>query len=129
VDSSQKKAWYNSLPEYLGMPALADIPAGSRPRPGDSSIWFAPGSQPREDLSQEMFYFGYGMNKFLQTGISGRTARVTAMPHASQIVFLTQNESFVPWADPQEIPASTGLSNVLFCDGHVETISAAGTEK
>lgn len=128
VNAAQKKAWYNSLPEYLGLPALADIPAGSRPRPGDGSIWFAPNSRPMADLPRETFYFGYGMNKFLQLGEPGHTARVTAMPHASQIVFLTPNEGFVPWVDPQQLATGEGLSSVLFCDGHVETILAGGKE-
>lgn len=124
VNASQTNAWYNSLPQYLGLPALADIPAGSRPRPGDGSIWFAPNSTPRNDLSREAYFFGYGMNKFLQTRESGPTTRVTALPHASQIVFLTPNESSVPWTDPQHLASTEGLSSVLFCDGHVELIGS-----
>ncbi len=33
IDSSQTKAWYNSLPEYISLPALSAVPARPAPAP------------------------------------------------------------------------------------------------
>ena len=128
----QKTAWFNALPPYISQPALADLPPGSRPRPGVPSLWIDPASKPVKVWDPTVFYFHYGMNKFLQPVEGTRSFRISEISHPSRVVFLTEVAGYVPAIGPEDVvfrqggapPTSpTAETLVLFCDGHVEFVT------
>src|SRR5690242_5174151 len=66
ITPEQKKAWYNALPPYISQKSLADLPPGERPRPGVPSLWIDPATKPEKSWDPGVFFFNYGMNKYLQ---------------------------------------------------------------
>ncbi|CAN5426868.1 hypothetical protein BH09VER1_BH09VER1_30150 [soil metagenome] len=127
VTPEQKKAWYNALPPYISQKSLADLPAGERPRPGVPSLWIDPESKPVKSWDPEVFFFNYGMNKFLQPVEGTRSFRINEINFPSNIVFLVEVNDYNPGAGPEEVdfPKGSGpkaRSNVLFCDGHVQAV-------
>ncbi len=132
IDPTQAKAWYNSLPEYVSQPALAAIPVGQRPRPGEKSLWMDPASKALRAIPAESFYFNYGMNKFLQPTEQDRAVRFTELPNPGRVVFMTRVAGYTPWVIPDDVvfPAAVPdtayahvATPVLFCDGHAELVS------
>lgn len=127
ITTEQKKAWYNALPPYISQKPLAELPAGERPRPGVPSLWIEPGSKPVKAWDPEVFLFNYGMNKFLQPVEGTRSFRISEISYPSNIVFLVEVNGYEPGAEPENVifPQGKGakaMSNVLFCDGHVQTV-------
>lgn len=131
VTPEQKKAWYNALPPYISQTALADLPEGSRPRPGVPSIWIDPASRPVRIWDPAVFFFNYGMNKFLQPQEGTRSFRIYEINHPSHVVFMTETEGYAPAIGPENVVFGQGARStspdaevhVLFCDGHVQPVT------
>ena len=92
VTPEQKKAWYNALPPYISQSALADLPEGRRPRPGVPSIWIDPASREVRVWDPAVFFFNYGMNKFLQPEAGTRSFRIYEINFPANVVFMTETE-------------------------------------
>lgn len=128
ITAEQKKAWYNALPPYISQRGLADLPAGERPQPGVPSLWIDPASKPVKSWDPEVFYFNYAMNKFLQPVEGTRSFRINEINYPANVVFMVEVNDYQPAAGPQDVDFGTGkgstaVSNVLFCDGHVQSVS------
>jgi prepilin-type processing-associated H-X9-DG protein len=131
VTPEQKKAWYNALPPYISQTPLTDLPEGSRPRPGVPSIWIDPASRPVRVWDPAVFFFNYGMNKFLQPQEGTRSFRIYEINHPSHVVFMTETDGYSPAIGPENVVfRQGGRSNspeaevhVLFCDGHVQPVT------
>jgi type II secretory pathway pseudopilin PulG len=132
VTPEQAKAWYNALPPYISQTALADLPEGRRPRPGVPSLWIDPASQPVRVWDPAVFFFNYGMYKFLQPQEGGRSFRIYEINHPANVVFLTETDGYSPAIGPEEVvfrqgggrPTSPNAEAfVLFCDGHVQPVT------
>lgn len=132
ITPEQKKAWYNALPPYISQTPLADLPAGQRPRPGVPSIWIDPVTKPVKAWDPEVFYFNYGMNKFLQPEADKRSFRIYEINFPANVVFMAGTQGYAPGIGPEEVffrHGATGAANpnaetfVLFCDGHVQPVT------
>jgi len=132
VTPEQKKAWFNALPPYISQSPLADLPAGSRPRPGVPSLWIDPSSKPVKVWDPEVFFFNYGMNKSLQPVEGTRSFRIYEINYPAHVVFLAEVEGYIPAIGPEDVvfrqggarPSSPKAeTQVLFCDGHVQLVT------
>lgn len=131
ITSGQKDAWFNALPPYLSQAPLADLPPDERPKPGDASLWIDPLSRPPRVWDPEVFYFNYGMNRFLQPDEGVRSYRVNELGRPGNVIFLTEVDGYEPSVTPATVsfrpgvrPTSAGaVANVLFCDGHVAPVT------
>ncbi len=134
IDSSQKKAWFSALPPYISQTPLPDLPPGSRPRPGVTSLWIDPATRAPKVWDPEVFYFNYAMNQALQPDPKLRSFRIFEVPSPGNVVFLVDVDGYSPAATPEKVAFRHGNTNpnspsatahVLFCDGHVQNISKA----
>lgn len=131
INPSQKRAWYNAMPPYLGQTPLADLPPGQRPRPGMVSLWIDPDTKVPRVWDPEMFYFNYAMNTFLQPEEGVRSFKINELEYPGNVVFLTEVDGYEPWVDPETVVFRHGghganaIANVLFCDGHVALVTRA----
>jgi len=132
VTPEQTSAWFNALPPYISQPPLASLPPGQRPRPGVPSLWIDPASQPVKAWDPGVFYFNYGMNKFLQPLADTRSFRIYEITHPGHIIFLAEVAGYTPGIGPDEVIFDVGgrrsnrpaaQTHVLFCDGHVELVT------
>ncbi len=129
VDDDQTSAWYNSLPVYLGQTPLAELPAGSRPTPGQPSLWIDPATKETRTWDDTVFYFNYGMNRFLQPDPDLRPFKIYEIAYPGNVVFLTEVDGFEPVVTPDTVVFRRGLNAptasalVLFCDGHVAPVT------
>ncbi len=131
VTPEQKNAWYNALPPYISQTPLAELPPGQRPRPGEPSLWIDPSTKPVKVWDGNVFYFNYGMNKFLQPVEGTRSFRIYEINYPANVVFMTEVEGFVPNIGPEDVvfrlggkPKSPKAETlVLFCDGHVQIVT------
>lgn len=131
VTTSQTQAWFNALPQYLGQTPLAELPAGSRPKPGVDSLWIVPGQKEPRAWDPEVFFFNYGMNQFLQPDPDTRSFRIYEIDFPEHVVFMTEVDGYEPTTRPDLVSYRFGpggqspraVANVLFCDGHVEPIT------
>jgi hypothetical protein len=129
VDDDQTAAWYNSLPVYLGQTPLAELPAGSRPTPGQPSLWIDPATKETRTWDDTVFYFNYGMNRFLQPDPALRPFKIYEIDYPGNVVFLTEVDGYEPVATPDTVvfrrgpAAPTATALVLFCDGHVAPVT------
>ena len=132
VTPEQTRAWYNDLPPYISQSALADLPAGERPRPGVPSLWTDPSSLPVRIWDASQFYFQYGMNRALQPDPQVRSFNISELYSPGKVVMLAPIRGFSPAATPEGVvfqgnrptsPLATAF--VLFCDGHVESVTRA----
>ncbi len=123
IEPAQAKAWYNALPVYLSQTPLADLPPGSRPKPGTQSIWINPGAKKPHVWDPEVFYFNYAMNRFLQPDPGARSFKIYEIDHPGNVVFMTEVDGYEPAVTPDAVAFLHGgrasIANVLFCDGHV----------
>lgn len=127
VTIEQQRAWFNVLPPYISERPLADIPAGSRPRPGVPSLWIRPGGKPAKIWDPEVFYFEYGMNRYLQPQEGVRSFRIHEINFPGNVIFLVPVAGYVPSSDPETIvlPKRRNASvPILYCDGHVQAVPA-----
>lgn len=132
VTAEQKKAWYNALPPYISQTPLADLPDGQRPRPGVPSLWIDPASDPVKVWDSSVFFFNYGMNKYLQPVEGTRSFRIYELNFPANVVFMTETAGYSPGITPENVvfrhggvrPANTKAeAHVLFCDGHVQPVT------
>ncbi len=132
VTTEQKKAWYNALPPYISQTPLADLPEGSRPRPGVPSLWIDPASKPVKSWDPAVFFFNYGMNRSLQPVAGTRSFRIYEINFPANVVFLAEVAGYKPDIGPEDVDFRLGGSNprspkartqVLFCDGHVQPVT------
>lgn len=132
VTPEQTRAWFNVLPPYISQPALTDLAPGNRPRPGVPSLWIDPASKPVRVWDPEVFFFNYGMNKFLQPVEGTRSFRISEISHPAHVVFLTEVAGYLPAIGPEDVVFRHGGAKptspkaealVLFCDGHVELVT------
>jgi len=131
VTSAQKKAWFNALPPYISQTPLAELPAGQRPRPGVPSLWIDPATKPVKVWDPEVFFFNYGMNKYLQPVEGTRSFRIYEINYPANVVFMTEVAGYTPGIGPEDVvfrhdgakPTSPKAeAHVLFCDGHVQFV-------
>lgn len=132
VTAEQKKAWYNALPPYISQTPLADLPEGQRPRPGVPSLWIDPTSSEVRVWDPAVFYFNYGMNKYLQPVEGTRSFRIYEINFPANVVFMTETEGYSPAITPENVVFRHGggratspkaEAHVLFCDGHVQPVT------
>ncbi len=125
VSEDQKKAWYNVLPPYVSEPALAAIPPGQRPRPGEPSFWVRATTKPVKIWDPQTFFFSYGMNRFLQPVETARSFRIHEIAYPGNVIFLVPVSGYTPAALPADVvfPGDKEPeAPVLFCDGHVQPV-------
>jgi len=128
ITPEQKTAWFNVLPPYISQTPLAELPPGQRPRPGVPSIWIRPGSKPVKIWDTEQFYFNYGMNRALQPVADVRSFRIFEIPFPGNVVFLAPTAGYDPSSEKSTLATQKDLKAtvpILFCDGHVQPVSAA----
>ncbi len=134
VTPEQKKAWFNALPPYVSQTPLASLPPGERPRPGLPSFWIDPATKPVKAWDPDVFFFNYGMNKNLQPVAGTRSFRIYEISRPANVIFLTEQEGYIPAIGPEEVVFRHGpqgmlnpkaLAHVLFCDGHMQLMSRA----
>lgn len=133
ITPTQTLAWYNALPPYLGQTALAELPAGARPKPGVDSLWIVPGQKAPRSWDPDVFYFNYAMNQFLQPNPDARSFRIYEIDYPQNVVFMTEVNGYEPATRPDLVDFRFGpggqspraIANVLFCDGHVQPVSRA----
>lgn len=132
VTPEQKKAWYNALPPYISQTPLADLPEGQRPRPGVPSLWIDPASDEVRIWDPAVFFFNYGMNKYLQPVEGTRSFRIYEINYPANVVFMTETSGYTPAITPENVvfrhggarPTSPQAeAHVLFCDGHVQPVT------
>ncbi len=132
VTTEERKAWFNALPPYISQTPLAELPPGKRPRPGVPSLWIDPSTRPVKVWDPEVFFFNYGMNKFLQPVEGTRSFRIFEINHPSNVVFLTEVAGYTPAIGPEDVAfrhggakptSSKAEAHVLFCDGHVQFVT------
>ncbi len=125
VSADQKRAWYNVLPPYVSETPLAELPPGERPRPGVPSFWIRPSSKPVKIWDPEVFFFNYGMNRFLQPVEGTRSFRIFEINFPGNVIFLAPVSDYSPAATPDAVDfgkdPKTGPA-VLFCGGHVQPV-------
>lgn len=128
VSPNQTKAWFNVLPPYISEKPLASLPSGERPRPGVPSLWIRPGTKTVKAWDPGVFFFNYGMNRYLQPLDGTRSFRIHELNFPGNIIFLTPTEDYCPSADPGNIVLSgksDAGAHILFCDGHVQLVPGA----
>lgn len=133
IEPTQEKAWYNALPTYLSQTPLAELAPADRPRPGVPSLWIDPGAKAARIWDSNLFYFNYGMNRFLQPRPDAPSFRVNELNHPGNVVFLTEVNGYEPDATPETVVFPHGprpgspqaIAQVLFCDGHVAPVTRA----
>jgi hypothetical protein len=130
VSAEESKAWFNALPPYLSRPTLASLPPGERPRPGVESFWVSPASTPVRAWDDTVFFFGYGMNRFLQPDPDLRSFRIHELERPGQVIFMSEKKGYDSSLTPEDILSlwGTGMnpeSIVLFCDGAVRKVPRA----
>ena len=132
VTAAQKDAWYNALPPYISQTPLGDLPEGRRPRPGVPSLWIDPAAKPVKSWNPAAFFFNYGMNRSLQPEAGTRSFRIYEINHPANVVFLAEVAGYKPAIGPEDVDFRQGGSNplspkaltqVLFCDGHVQPVT------
>ena len=131
VTPEQKNAWYNALPPYISQTPLADLAPGQRPRPGVPSLWIDPSTKPVRAWDDNVFYFNYGMNKFLQPVEGTRSFRIYEINFPANVVFMTEVAGYTPNIGPEEVVfrlsgkqnSPKAETHVLFCDGHVQVVT------
>lgn len=131
ITKAERTAWYNALPPYIGQTALADLPPGKRPKPGVASMWIVPGQREPRAWDNEVFFFNYAMNQFLQPEADTRSFRIFEIPSPQNVVFMTEVNGYEPSVTPERVEFRFGpggnspraVANVLFCDGHVEPVA------
>ncbi len=129
ISADQTSAWYNSLPTYLGQTPLAELPPGARPAPGKRSMWIDPATKESRIWDPEVFYFNYGMNRYLQPDPALRPFKIYEIDYPGNVIFLTEVDGYEPVATPNTVvfrrgpSAPTATAHVLFCDGHVNPVT------
>lgn len=126
VSKDAPAAWYNSLPGYLSLSPLSEMPAGVKPDPKVASIWVDPACRPAEFTEAGSYYFCYAMNRYLQPDPASGSYRIYELFDPGAVVFLTEVAGVRPGALPGDvvfrIRGKEPTANVLFCDGHVESV-------
>lgn len=126
ISPKQESAWYNALPPYLSQTPLANLSEEQRPRPGDASLWIDPGTKAPRIWDSSVFFFHYGMNRYLQPDKNLRSYKVNELGRPGNVVFLTEVDGYEPFAIPDTVTFRHGTTaNVLFCDGHVAPVTRA----
>ncbi|MDD5201376.1 MAG: hypothetical protein PHC88_16420 [Terrimicrobiaceae bacterium] len=133
IEAKQEKAWYNALPAYLSQTPLAELPVGSRPKPGIPSLWIDPSSKTPRVWDPEVFYFNYAMNRYLQPQEGVRSFKINELNFPGNVVFLTEVNDYEPSVTPDTVAflhgnrpnSPSAIANVLFCDGHVAPVTRA----
>jgi prepilin-type processing-associated H-X9-DG protein len=132
VPEAPPQSWFNALPPYLSRAPLSTLPPGERPRPGQASFWVSPASPPQRVWDENEFYFGYAMNAALQPDPDLRAFKISELEVPAKVIFMGETSGFSPALDPGNIrtfwgPGSPGsprsTANILFADGHVESVS------
>lgn len=128
ISGDQTSAWFNSLPLYIGQKSLAELPSGSRPRPGVPSLWIDPTVKPPRIWDPEVFYFNYAMNAALQPDPTLRSYKIYEIGNPGNVIFLTEVDGYEPIVTPETVVfrhgggGSGAAAKVLFCDGHVAPV-------
>lgn len=112
ADARSTNAWFNSLPPYVGMPALSNLWASRiMPRPKEKSVFICPGAAPTPAppaSDPRMYYGSYSYNLWLDAGNRGCAASGgSGLGRYLRISQIKNPARFVVWADG---PAGTGAN-------------------
>jgi prepilin-type N-terminal cleavage/methylation domain-containing protein/prepilin-type processing-associated H-X9-DG protein len=129
--------WFNALPQFIeSAPYIDFVRTGAQPKPGDSSVWICPESEPLEPVPPRPFdpktYFAYGMNMALSTPYMRRPDHIDRLGELQTMVFMADGSGKFCSAYPSKedySPIARHLGstvNIAFLDGRVE--SYAGEE-
>jgi prepilin-type processing-associated H-X9-DG protein/prepilin-type N-terminal cleavage/methylation domain-containing protein len=123
--------WFNALPPYLGMATFQTLVSGSNgvrpPQPGDKSVFVCPaatGTVPGQ------YFLCYGMNMNLSTWNQTNATKLSQVPDPEFLAFMADSPggyaSTVPSSAQYSVqPRHNGSANVVFLDGHVETLAGS----
>jgi prepilin-type processing-associated H-X9-DG protein/prepilin-type N-terminal cleavage/methylation domain-containing protein len=124
---SRPTDWFNALPPYLGSASYQNLVAsGRKPKAGDKSIFISPGCA---DPGGQ-YFLSYAMNMNLSPWNLPDPSMMSQIANAAFVVFMAeapgQYSSTYPSRNPYSVAAPhRGKGNVLFLDGHVQTLTAS----
>jgi prepilin-type processing-associated H-X9-DG protein/prepilin-type N-terminal cleavage/methylation domain-containing protein len=117
--------WFNCLAPYAGeKPYKELVAAGSRPRPGDDSLFVCPNAL----CETKPYFFPYAMNMYLSPWIRPQAHRLCEIPQPQRLVFMADApgpySSTVPSKEDYSVAARhKGKANLVFLDGRVGSYS------
>jgi prepilin-type N-terminal cleavage/methylation domain-containing protein/prepilin-type processing-associated H-X9-DG protein len=119
--------WFNCLAPFAGEKPYKELVAeGSRPQPGDDSIFVCPMAL----RDTKPYFFSYAMNMYLSPWIRPEAHKLCEIPHSERLVFMADApgpySSTVPSKEDYSVVARHGgKANLVFLDGHVDSYSGA----
>jgi prepilin-type N-terminal cleavage/methylation domain-containing protein/prepilin-type processing-associated H-X9-DG protein len=127
--------WINALPPSMDESPYVDLVlAGSKPQPGQGSIWMCPEAAPLDRVPNAPFkadtFFAYGMNMALSTPYMGRPDHIEKVGPKQTIVFMADGLgpycSVIPHREAYSpVARHAGETvNIAFLDGRVESCTA-----
>jgi len=128
ISAEQSAAWYNALPPYISKRPLGELEPGERPQPGRPSMWIHPASKAKRLWDENLVPFHYAMNRDLQPDKAADPFRIYEIHLPGEVAFLFEVDGFEPSAGPDAVALfgaenePDALTNILFCDGHVEAV-------
>lgn len=131
--------WFNAIPQFMeSAPYIDLVRAGTRPKPGEASVWICPEARSINELqgselatstitqTNANVFFSYGMNMALSTPFMRRPDHIERVGPKKSMVFMS--EGYGPYCSvlpstADFTPAARHLGNtvnIAFLDGHVE---------
>lgn len=123
--TNRPEDWFNALPPYLGLSAYSDqLAAGNLQTSGNNSAFDCPSAV--NDKKNPNFV-SYAMNMYLSPWIRPNPHRLSELPNLSQLAFLADGPGGWCSAIPSIMNFSVvarhnGRVNVVFCDGHAQSL-------
>jgi len=120
--------WFNCLPPYFDSPPYSTLAAqGKLPRTGRNSIFICPEA---DDNGGGPYFLPYAMNMYLSPWIRPEPHNLREIELPSCVVFMADAPGLYSATVPSKRPFSVvarhaGCANVLFLDGHVQSLPKA----